>query len=345
MKQKLFKILPIAAVAIFITACGQQENNQTGQPISDFFTFEPNTTFLIHNLDEELEHLNQEIFTSHISADGSRIQQRISVFNIEATVVLENSNGSLRQIFAWSETPVWHDITGINEFMEIVILQEPLILGHSWNNGVGGISEITATNLEITTPVGIFEDVIEVTTTFPGLDDYVISLFAPGHGTISETYRSTLVYQGQEIISIGETQLSSVRTGGLPVTIDVFYMDDNLMSLEHIPVNVEIQTNQDFVSLFSDIIANHMPSISHTTINNIYVDMLNSLVTVDFASDFFPINLGAGAEGLMLSSLANTFGMFYGLENFLITIDGANYESGHILFEEGETIQIGATQW
>ena len=48
------------------------------------------------------------------------------------------------------------------------------------------------------------------------------------------------------------------------------------------------------------------------------------------------MNAGSSFEALILQSLTNTLGNYYGVQEVYITIDGGPYESGHIIIEEGE---------
>ena len=45
------------------------------------------------------------------------------------------------------------------------------------------------------------------------------------------------------------------------------------------------------------------------------------------------MNAGAGGENLILQSIVNTFGNYYG-EKVYLTVDNKPYESGHIVLEK-----------
>lgn len=76
---------------------------------------------------------------------------------------------------------------------------------------------------------------------------------------------------------------------------------------------------------------------------------LNSFTTKDIAgvktgildvnSDFTKSNLGSDAETLMLDSVARTYIKNMNVEQIKLTVDGANYESGHIVLEEGDYLK------
>ncbi len=52
------------------------------------------------------------------------------------------------------------------------------------------------------------------------------------------------------------------------------------------------------------------------------------------------MNAGAYYESMILQSITNTLGMYYGIEKIYITVDGNPYESGHIQKNEGEPFTI-----
>ena len=52
------------------------------------------------------------------------------------------------------------------------------------------------------------------------------------------------------------------------------------------------------------------------------------------------MNAGASFENLILQSLTNTLGNYYGVQEVYLTIDGGPYESGHIKIEEGEPLLV-----
>lgn len=60
---------------------------------------------------------------------------------------------------------------------------------------------------------------------------------------------------------------------------------------------------------------------------------------LDVSSDFTKSNLGSDAEALMLDSVARTYIKNMNVEQIKITVDGSNYESGHIVLEEGDYLK------
>jgi len=194
-------ILPFFLV--FVTACsslvpGAELNIDL--VIRDFVPFEENSFFRFGMNEGNFGYT--EDFVIHTSENRFQIVSELEVhyfmergytdelITAIATSVYEIADGEFRRIFSVSsDDAIEEDITDIDNTDDIILvfLQEPLILGHSWHFGVdGGISEITRVNEVVETPLGIFEDVMQVTTSFPYPHNeiYYISYYAPGYGRI-----------------------------------------------------------------------------------------------------------------------------------------------------------------
>lgn len=64
------------------------------------------------------------------------------------------------------------------------------------------------------------------------------------------------------------------------------------------------------------------------------IDKKDKVAIIDFNSAFINRNLGSGVEANVLESIAKTFISGLKLEKLKITVDGKNYESGHIQLED-----------
>jgi spore germination protein GerM len=85
---------------------------------------------------------------------------------------------------------------------------------------------------------------------------------------------------------------------------------------------------------------NYLPLMSTgSRINELSVDA-EGVLNADFSSEFINnMNLGSGYEQLVLQSLADTLGGYFGVSKVRITIDGRPYESGHISMDLIEVSQ------
>lgn len=60
---------------------------------------------------------------------------------------------------------------------------------------------------------------------------------------------------------------------------------------------------------------------------------------LDVNSAFINNNLGSGAESLMLDAVAQTFIENFDVDQIQLTVDGKDYESGHIVLGEGDYLK------
>ena len=210
--------------------------NDTTLRIEDFIIFEGNSliklesdTFLSDNIS-----MYEEQFVIHALDNRFQIIDRfedISVLHFDYytpnydtikrypryfTNVYEIAEGEFRFIFQYDGL-IEEDITDIKPTEISIILQEPLIVGHSWTNvilEIESVSEITSINETIQTPLGIFQDVIKVTTLFPNGDSGT-SYFALGHGFIKSIFQS-----GQNLFNPITTIVTSVTHNSTLTPLD-----------------------------------------------------------------------------------------------------------------------------
>ena len=60
---------------------------------------------------------------------------------------------------------------------------------------------------------------------------------------------------------------------------------------------------------------------------------------LDVSKEFVNSNLGSSAESLMLDAVAKTFIENFDIEQLQITVDGGDYESGHIVLGKGDYLK------
>ena len=335
------KIILFMFTIFLFTGCGNRNNNEIVGTIEDFFPFVEGATYIF--VSDDLIG-NQEYFTSYVN--GNKMQQRITAHNNETTVVLENSNGKLVQTFSFLEHYLYEDVTKAYENMSLVILSEPLKLDHSWDRGTSpigenfGTSTITSIDSVVETPMGTF-NAIEVTTEMEnGIET---AYYARDIGLIKIDYTTTSPDATITVVSY----LDDIIMGqGFEVTQEFYFLDNMLMDFVAEERELKIGANHNFIGMFENELRrvnseDALPILNaDTNINYIQIDRRNSLVTVDFSSNFLDNVSGSTQEDMVLQALASTFGRFYNVDNFLITLDGNNYESGHFSFDEDNLITV-----
>ena len=126
----------------------------------------------------------------------------------------------------------------------------------------------------------------------------------------------------------------------------IYYYDVVSDKIVYINSIIEVDEDQSVNALINELKKSPNTDIepalsSDITLNSYTIDNENSIITLDFSSNFVSAqNLGAGAESSTLAAICNTFGSYFNVENVIITLDGKPYSSGHILMTEGETFKV-----
>lgn len=219
---------------------------------------------------------------------------------------------------------------------EETVLQLPIEVGTSWS-GDESEYEITAVNHEIEVPAGTFQT-IEVTSTF--------------ENSVSRRYYAEdvgLVYQvteteGVEISSSLETMDTEV-----PEVIDftVYVPDEQAMGMDTVDAQLMLNTNDPARVAITELLSGNVEGYEDveilpegTVINYLFKNDSN-IVEVDVSREFVEnMNAGTTGEIFFLNNLANTLLDYYGSNEALLTVDGEPYEGGHIILQEGETIEF-----
>lgn len=250
--------------------------------------------------------------------------------------IYEYSDDEIVRTFSRPETYFRDNFTSIgiiDEYEENeVILKKPIAVGTSWTSDTASY-EITAIDKEIKVPAGDYKTV-EVTIEY---DDSVIKrYYAENVGLVYERTET----EGFEIESkLAEIQTDTAET--IPLT--VYQADGQVMGLDRISAEIQLNTNdparvalQELLSGETDGLENIYLLPEGTEINYLFLNS-EDIVEVDLSSEYISnMNTGSSGESLYLTGLGNTLSQYYGVEKVLLTIDGDNYEGGHILLRDDE---------
>ena len=78
----------------------------------------------------------------------------------------------------------------------------------------------------------------------------------------------------------------------------------------------------------------------NTKINSLYLNNDGNLY-LDLNQAFLTeMNAGSGIEAMILQSIVNTFGYYYGVEKVYLTIENEPYSSGHFSMDKGELFHV-----
>ncbi len=218
-----------------------------------------------------------------------------------------------------------------------ILLKAPLKKGNSWTLNDGRKRTITNLSADVKTPLKSFK-AIEVTTQGKGKDK-TIDYYAKDVGLVKTTFLS----DGEEI----KSELKSIEENvKFTQNIRFFYPDVDSDNLYYKEKNVDFKTNditrQTLEKVYKDILKDTKSTVltKNTKINYLYLNR-DGMVYIDLSKNFIKeMNAGSGYESKILQSLAATFGTYYDAKKVVLTIDGGNYESGHIFLGKGDYLDV-----
>lgn len=316
------------------------ETDQVSQDIETWFPRLENTL-----LEYEGEGMEYSSFTRYPQfAHDDTLQMLESTGGTDVAIIYEYTENQIEEVFIRPETYFREDFvdTGLESEHSgfNIILQAPIEVGHSWESPNGTTSEITEVGIEMDTPMGTVE-AIGVTTIFE--DGIEVSYYGEGIGLIQRE-----MVQGDD----EETKVTSRLTAfednkAEEIPLTVYGVDDQALGINAVPVTMSLMTNDPARLTLASLMRGESPETEGlylltegVEINYMYLGH-DGIVHVDFSSELVnEMNAGSGTEGLLLQSIANTIGGYYGVQEIALTVDGGSYESGHILLEEGDTLTV-----
>ncbi|PKM61197.1 MAG: hypothetical protein CVU99_04315 [Firmicutes bacterium HGW-Firmicutes-4] len=307
--------------------------NEVTLRVEDYFPIRENTRSAFAGQGNEFA--TYDVFIDY--ATPSRVQQRISNGGTVTVNVIELVDGQLVKTLSQPETYYRENFLGKGNQKEI-LLMEPLKVGTTWvltDNRTRSITNIAAA---VTTPYGNLQ-ALEVTTTAVNQpnqnqrDYYVQDL-----GLVKSVFE--VGENGEEISS----SLAAIEEGvAMTQAISFYYPNLNNGKIEYQIKPLDFYTNditRDRLAMAYKTNAPVPVFSPNTRINSLYLNQ-DGMVYLDLCRDYLSeMNAGAELETMMLQSIANTFGSYYGVERVLLTIDNQLYESGHIALKQGEYLTV-----
>ncbi|MFA6807882.1 MAG: GerMN domain-containing protein [Eubacteriales bacterium] len=326
MKKILF-IVSLLFLVIFVSGCTTQKE----LTINDYYPFKENVRYVYEGIGNE--YAGNDVFVDYV--EDNRIQLRSNNGGTEETKVLENKDGQLTMLLSRAECYYRENLiqSAQSPGSEVeILLKEPLKQGTTWTLADNRKRTITNIGVEITTPLGKYET-LEVTTEGEGyktLDYYAINV-----GLVKSVY----VADELEV----STSLSKIETNvPLTQTVKFYYPNVNEDKLYFVNKQLSFNTNditRDFIEKeYKELPIGDVGKVlgPNVTIKSLYLNQDN-VVYVDFTDELVSeMNAGSGYESMILQSITNTLGTYYGVDKVYITIEGSPYSSGHIIMEKGE---------
>jgi len=338
--KKLTSILILAFTLSLFAGCQTTNRNSDKAPspspaalsISDYFPIKDNVRYSYEGKGNE--YAAYTVFNDY-TAEG-KVQQRVDNGGTVSAKVFEIKDGKLTRLLSRGEAYYRENLLDKKDDNEEVLLMEPLAKGTTWTLKDGRVRTITGISTDITTPSGSYK-AIEVTTQGP--NDKTIDYYGKNTGLVKTVFTSG----GLEVIST----LSKIEENAvLKQKINFYYPNSNNDTLYYKVKEISFKTNDTtrkvLESTYKEVAssANSKVLTTNTKINSLYLNKDN-MVYIDFSGDFLKeLNAGSSFEELILQSIANTFGKYYGADKVILTIDNKLYQSGHIAFEKGKYIKV-----
>jgi len=300
--------------------------------IKDYFPIKVNTRYVYEGTGNEYASFN--IFNDYTS--DTKVQQRVDNGGTIMAKVVELKDGKLTRLFSRGEAYYRENLLENKGDEDEILLMEPLAKGNTWTLKDSRIRTITGISVDVTTPLAKY-NAIEITT--ESQKDKTIDYYAKNVGLV----KSVFISGGNEITS----SLSKIEENvSFTQKINFYYPNPNNDKLNSTSKDISFKTNDITRKVlevaYKEIVNNNNSKVftTNTKINSLYLNKDN-MVYIDLNSAFSTeLNAGALYEGLILQSIANTFGHYYNSQRVVLTIDNNLYQSGHIAMEKGQFIKV-----
>ncbi|MDV3427582.1 MAG: GerMN domain-containing protein [Bacillota bacterium] len=305
----------------------------TSASISDYYPLKENVRYVYAG--EGMEYASSNLYVDFIK--DSKIQYRVVNGGTTSGQVFEIKNGELRMLDSIEEFYYRDDLTAEQGQMVDILLKEPLTKGNSWLSASGKKRYIASLDTEVTVPYGSFKT-IEVVT--DNGDSKVYDFYAKGVGVVKRIFN----YKNNKVTVNLEKILKDVK---VDQTVKFYYPEYNKNLIVYRKVKLSLKTNEQVKNYFEKYFkekptADASAVISKKTkINKLYLNREENKVYVDFSKDLIKdMNLGSGPETMMLQAITNTLGDYYNVDKVRITVEGKNYESGHVIIDEKNPLMV-----
>ncbi len=308
-------------------------NTSSSQTIASYYPFNSNKKYTYEGSGNE--YAAYTVYTDYTTA--TRVQFRVNNGGTEVAKVMEISNGELKVLINKAECYYRENFTTTKVATGEVLLKEPLVKGTTWTLSDGTKRYISNVAVSVTTPAGVF-NAIEVTTEYA--DSTTLDYYAQNVGLVKSVFKS------------GDTEISSTLSKiesnvKLTQTIKFYYPNINDDKIYYVSKQFSFKTN-DTTRTILETAYKTVPTglgvgkvlSTNTKIKSLYLNS-SGILYVDFSKELVSeMNAGSGYESMILQSITNTLGGYYGVEKVYITVEGNSYSSGHIYMKTGETFKV-----
>ena len=301
--------------------------------VDELYPFEENVYRVYEGMGNEFAGYDE--YVDFLS--DSRIQLRRNNGGTEIVSVLEKKDGMLVEIISKAETYYKENFLDKDPEENKILLKEPLTLDASWDSE-GQTATVTGVDVEVKTGVGTFT-ALEVTRVTKGKEsEKRVEYYVRGMGLVK------VIDTGKDY----EVSATLTKMEGNAVRkrfVNFYYPNAQDERIFLYRKEISFTTNDIpkilIINAYKELPKEAVPVLTkNTKVNYLYLNQ-DGRVYLDLTKEFLQeMNAGAGYEGLILQSLANTIGDYYGVSKVMLTIDGKTYESGHIVLEKFEALEV-----
>ena len=125
----------------------------------------------------------------------------------------------------------------------------------------------------------------------------------------------------------------------------IYYLDEKQEKLITRDINLDLKSDDKDEKILDELKKSKVIK-NNTEIKNINLENESDqdekkILCIDFKNEFINLDeVGAESEDLILKSILKTFAEVYDGKKIRITINGENYESGHIEMEDGDYFDV-----
>ena len=301
--------------------------------VDELYPFEENVYRVYEGMGNEFAGYDE--YVDFLS--DSRIQLRRNNGGTEIVSVLEKKDGMLVEIISKAETYYKENFLDKDPEENKILLKEPLTLDASWDSE-GQTATVTGVDVEVKTGIGTFT-ALEVTRVTKGKEsEKRVEYYVRGMGLVK------VIDTGKDY----EVSATLTKMEGNAVRkrfVNFYYPNAQDERIFLYRKEISFTTNDIpkilIINAYKELPKEAVPVLTkNTKVNYLYLNQ-DGRVYLDLTKEFLQeMKAGAGYEGLILQSLANTIGDYYGVSKVMLTIDGKTYESGHIVLEKFEALEV-----
>ena len=300
--------------------------------INDYYPFKENVKYIYEGKGNEYASYN--VYVDY--TNENRIQIRSNNGGSETVKVLENKDGKLAMLLSIGECYYRENLTQSASVNGEIILKEPLTKGTTWVLADNRKRYISNVNVEVTTPSGNYK-ALEITTV--GKDYNIVDHYAPNVGLVKTVFKSNGIEVSSSLKKI-EKNVPLIQT------VRFYYPNVNQNKLYSVEKQLSFNTNDItkivFEKAFKDIPKRDLDKVlsPKVKIKSLYLNK-DKMVYADFSKELVSeMNAGSSYESMILQSITNTLGSYYGVDKVYITIEGSPYTSGHFFMKKGESFKV-----